>query len=202
MDMVPDMGGSLRTRVLVDANVLFKRATRDWLGLLSTDETPTPFVVYWTEDILAEAIYQLRKRNPTWDGAKISSIRDRIAETFETGRVSDFTVDSGYQGPDPHDAHVAGAARACDADVLLTFNVKDLAPDTADALPYEVMTPDDLFVVVDDAFPGLVHSCVRRQVAYWGIRRDNPEIVESLQRADCPEFAGRVLTHLQRIALQ
>lgn len=46
----------MSTRVLVDANVLYSRTLRDWLALLYL-ESDSFFSVYWTEDILAEAMY-------------------------------------------------------------------------------------------------------------------------------------------------
>lgn len=88
-------------RVFLDANVLYSRTVRDWLGLLYIDEVfEPPFHAFWSEDVLAEAMYHLRQNNPTWDGAKVAVVRDRIAGTFEDGRVTDFVVDGSYGGPD------------------------------------------------------------------------------------------------------
>lgn len=51
----------IATSVFVDANVHFSRTRRDWIGLLSTTPDDPPFHVYWTEDIVAEVIRNLRK---------------------------------------------------------------------------------------------------------------------------------------------
>lgn len=41
--------GLYTNRVVLDSNVLFSRATRDWFGLLTTSEhIVAPFKVYWT----------------------------------------------------------------------------------------------------------------------------------------------------------
>ena len=191
------MGGLRTQRVLVDANVLYSRTVRDWLGLLYTVPESEPFLVCWTEDILAETLYHLRKKHPTWDGGRIAHVRDAIAGTFEAGRITDFTVEPGTV---VHDAHVAAAAKACGAEILLTFNEKDFA-DANHEMHYEVMTPDTFFGLVDDADPSLVAACARKQIEYWS-KRGEVRLVESLQDAGCPAFAERVLHHLQRQALQ
>lgn len=86
------MSGGLQ-RVFVDSNVFYSRTARDWLGLLCTDEHfGAPIVVCWSEDVMAEAMHHLRKKNPTWDGRKISEIRDRIEATFGNGVTSPSSI--------------------------------------------------------------------------------------------------------------
>lgn len=198
------MSGPPGGGVFVDSNVFYSRTQRDWLGLMHTrpDHLP-PFAVRWTEDVLADVIHHLRKQRPNAPGAAMAAIRDRIAATFETGRVTDFVIDGSYRGPDPHDAHVHAAAVACRAAYLLTNNTSDFPEDASDPLPYEVIQPDDFFVLVDDANPELVAECVEEQIRYWA--RHSPgdiDLVGPLERAVCPAFAARVRTHLQRRALR
>lgn len=195
------MGGQL-ARVFVDANVLYSKTLRDWVGLLYTDEErAAPFEVYWSEDVLAEAMYHLRKDHPEWDGAKFAVMRDRIAQTFEVGRVTDYEVDGSYRGADRHDAHVHAAAVACGADYLLTCNVGDFSGEGADELPYEVVAPDDLFVLVDRSAPELVNACIDRQISHHQNRHGHVDLDGALKRAGCPAFAEVVLGHLRERAL-
>lgn len=153
-------------RVFVDANVWYSRTLRDWLGMLYTTPDTPPFVVCWSEDVLAEAIYRLRKTHPEWDGSRITTIRDRIAGTFEGGRVDDYATDTEYLGRDPDDAHVHAAAVAGRADYLITFNTKDFQGND-DVAPYEVLTPDDFLVLVDTAMPGLVDRVTQLMSNHW-----------------------------------
>ena len=128
----------------------------------------------------------------------MAAIRDRIAATFETGRVTDFIIDGSYRGPDPDDAHVHAAAIACRAAYLLTNNTKDFPEDASDPLPYEVIRPDDFFAVVDDANPELVAECVEEQIRYWARRSPSDiDLIDPLEQAACPAFAARLRTHLQ-----
>ncbi len=189
-------------KVFIDANVLYSRTVRDWLGLLYTDDTSDPpFYVFWSEDVMAEAIHHLRHNNPSWTGQRIATIRDRIAQTFQDGRVTDFAVDGSYAGPDPADAHVHAACLACRADYLLTENGRDFPQPLADSLAYEVLSPDEFFVLVDEVAPRLVDRAIQRQIAYWSAKMDDVDLSGSLIKANCPTFAGRVVRHLQRQAL-
>lgn len=183
--------------VFVDANVWYSRTLRDWIGLLYTTPEDAPFVVHWTEDVLAELIYHLRREHPDWDGSRITTIRDRLAGTFEAGRVEDFTVDGSYAGRDAHDAQVHAGAVACRADVLVTCDVTGFVWDE-NTSTYEVMHPDSFLVLVDDSNPGLVAAVVERMCAYWVRRCGEADLPAGLRLAGCPQFADRVLGHLRR----
>lgn len=183
-------------RILADSNVLYSKCLRDWLGVLVTREIPAGFVVYWTEEIVADVIKHLRRNHPNWDGRRTVQIRDRIARTFWNGRVEDFVVDGSYRGKDPEDAHVHAAAVACGADYLVSCNVRDFP--SLDTLPYEVLSPDEFFVLVDDASPSLVRLAVLDQLDYWINRDGEADLPAQLRRSGCPRFAERVRRHLQR----
>lgn len=183
--------------VFVDANVWYSRTLRDWFGMLYTTPEAPMFVVHWTEDVLAELIYHLRKKNPDWAGGRITRIRDRLAGTFEAGRVDDFSMDSRYAGADPHDAHVHAAAVGCGADVLVTIDSTGFVWD-AGTSPYEVMHPDDFFLLVDDSSPGLVAEVVKRMCDHWIRQTGEADLPDRLRTAGCPQFAQRVTSHLQR----
>lgn len=194
---VADVQGVGPYRVFVDANIWYSRTLRDWFGMLYTTPDSPPFVVHWTEDVLAELIFHLRKEHPDWSGARITTIRDRMAGTFEAGRVDDFTVDKSYVGKDAHDAHVHAAAVACGADVLVTCDLDGFVWNE-NTSPYEVMHPDDFLLLVDDSNPELVAEVVGRMCAYWLDRSGEADLPSRLRRADCPKFADRVRKHLHR----
>ena len=186
------------TRVLADANVLFSRTLRDWLLMIQLETGAGPYRVYWTEDILAETMYQLRRKNPGWDGATTSTIRDRITAVLEGGRIEDFAVDGTFSG-DPNDQHVHAAAIAGDIDVVLTADRGFFAEGDADSLPYEVYLPDEFFVLVDDSVPRVVSEVATRQVEYHVRRSGAVDLCAALRRAGCPEFAERVRRHVQHM---
>lgn len=172
----------------------YSRTLRDWLGMLYVTPEAPPFHVQWTDDVLAELLYHLRKRHPPWGGDRISGIRDQIAGTFEIGRVKDFEIGDDYRGRDPFDAHVHAAAVACQADVLLTANVNDFEWDEQN-MPYEVQEPDEFLVLVDDSWPELVSDVAVQMCGYW-LRRSTEADFLRLTNAGCPQFADRVRRHL------
>ncbi|WP_024286079.1 hypothetical protein [Cellulomonas sp. KRMCY2] len=193
------MQGAGPYAVFVDADVWFSRTLRNWFGMLCTTPESPLFVVHWTEDVLAELIHHLRKTHPDWPGSRITDLRDRLSGTFEAGRVEEFTIDATYRGDDSGDAHVHAAAVACGADVLVTCNVGDFEWDE-NTSPYEVMHPDDILVLVDDSSPELVARVTAAMSEYWVRRAGEADLPQPLRTAGCPQFADRVLTHLQRMA--
>lgn len=188
------MRGVGRHAVFVDANVLYSRTHRDWLALLYLESET--FQVFWSEDVVTETIYHLRKDHPGWGGAQIAAVRQSICRTFEVGRVDDYVIDPSTTQRDVGDAHVHAAAVACDADILLTSNVADFAKDA----PYEVMRPDAFFELVGASDPAAVRRVVRKQVDYWFRRRGSCDLPAMLVSAECPRFADQVVAHLQALA--
>lgn len=193
------MGMGCPTRVFFDANVWFSRTRRDWLGMLYVVPDDPPFQVFWTEDVLAELLSSLRDRHPGWDGGRITGIRDRLASTFEVGRVGDFKIDGSYLGRDPGDAHVHAAAVACGAQYLVTCNTKDFHWDQ-DESAYDVLHPDDFLMLVAETTPTVVHQVIREMSAYWFQRQGWSDLPRQLISAECPQFAARVRTYLQAMA--
>lgn len=189
------------TRVLVDANVLYSKTLRDWLGIIYCCSDGGLYYVYWTEDIVAEALYRLRRKYPQWNGRRITAIRDAITRTFEDGRVDDFVVDDDYPGRDIHDKHVHAAALACAADVLLSCD-KDFVTGNVDLdhMPYDVFTPDEFFVLADDSAPHWIAAATRDQTDYRRARGERADLAARLQTAGCPVFAERVRRHQSRLS--
>lgn len=194
---MPDVGWTGPASVFVDANVWYSRTRRDWLGMLYTVPHSPPFQVHWTEDVLAEVLHSLRKAHPDWEGGRLTGIRDKLAGTFEVGRVADFSVDGTYRGPDPHDAHIHAAAIACRAELLVTCNIADFQWDENES-PYEVVHPDDFLILVDDTVPALVGDVAEEMHRYWFGRQGESNLPQQLRKAECPRFAERVRRHLLR----
>lgn len=160
--------------------------------MLATETEGDLYTVLWTDDILTECTYHLRKANPRWEGGKISRIRESIEEVFPDGRVRDFVVEGGAL--DEGDQHVHAAAVAGRADFVLTMNVKDFPG--GDECPYEVYTPGEFFTLVWDSAPGLVERVSRKMDRYWSGKGHPYSVAERLRSAEksaaMKEFARRV----------
>ncbi|MGW4477554.1 PIN domain-containing protein [Rhodococcus triatomae] len=187
------------TRVLVDANILLSRTLRDWLALLYLHSAAGVFEVLWTDDIMAEVRYHLRKRFPLHDDEQIGGVCRRIEATFATGHVTGYAVGADASYVDVDDAHVHCAAIHAGADILLTNNVADFRD--LDSLPYEIYTADEFFELVDDSAPRVVRTVAGEQLTYYVQRAKGTPVSlpDSLKRADAPRFAERVRRHLQCI---
>lgn len=190
--------GTLTTTVLVDANVLYSKTLRDWLALcyLQIDGW---FEVMWTEDILSEVLYHLRKDKPEAPERAIGGLRDKLAETFSSGRITGYEIkpDESYPA-DLYDAHVHAAAIHAEVDFVLTADkgFEDLEEDL-DGLPYEVHCPDSFFCLLDDSSPQAIQAVLLQQLEYWTTRQRPFNLVTQLERAGAPEFAKRIRRYLQ-----
>ena len=191
-------------RVFVDANVLVSRTCRDWLLLLRRDNEGM-FQLHSTEDVLAEVLRSLRKRNPRLPGGVVHQLAQRIRACVDEV-LSDFSGEETFTGSDAGDYHVHAAAIGSRADILLTAN--DPADFTAapDDEPYEIMHPDDFFLLVADSNPCCVHPIVENQFRYWSARAEREgdacQLDGALRRAGCPQFADRVQAALREMAVR
>lgn len=188
-------------RIFVDANVLMSRTIRDWLCLLRVESTGGMFTLVTSEDVLAEVEYHLRRKLPDADGEVIVSLREKIVSSFDE-------VLSGFQGNlpnptnDPNDQHVHCAAVASGAEILLTLDsgfVK-LEAHSLDDLSYEVMTPDSLFVLIDDSASRIVRRTTVKQLAYWQAQKISNGLTSNLRNSKCELFADRVESHLKNLS--
>lgn len=183
-------------RVLPDSNVLHSRTIRDWILLIALHPGEL-FHVYYSEDIIAETIATIRRRNPALDGGALTRIHDRLVGSMHD-RVSEYPIVLHPDIQDPKDQHVHSAAIAAGIDYLVTgdSDFTGLPAPTIDDLPYEIHTPDSFLITVDDHHPQVVRAVTLQQHEYW-TGRGCQNIATVLQQSSCPLFANRVRGHLR-----
>lgn len=187
------------TIVLLDANILYSRTLRDWIALLQI-EAPSVFSVAWTEDIMVETLYHLRKKHPLWSEKQVGGMRRNLEKAFTGGQITDYQVDPATKYPDVGDAHVHAAAVHGAVDIVVTANGKDFP--ATDDLNYEIYPPDDFLILVDDAAPKAVRAVTEQQLRHYHQRSSGNEGVDlplRLKNAKAPMFAARVREHLQHV---
>ncbi|MDO8150109.1 PIN domain-containing protein [Isoptericola sp. b408] len=186
-------------RILVDANVLYSRSLRDWLFLLEAGSNHNIFVTCYTEDIRVETLNNLRKDHPDMDGKALTVVSDRIAKSMWE-RIEDYPAIPDAPIADPYDRHVHAAAVAGGVDKLLTCDggFLKLPEPVTDGLPYEICTPEELFLLVDDGHPDVVRDVARHQWEYHRKKDPSADLPSYLARAGCPQFAKRVRLHIER----
>lgn len=179
-------------RVFVDSNVLVSRAIRDWLFLLR-HETDGMFQTHSTVDVIAESVRAVRRMKPRLDGAITHELQRRLIENLDEIQAT-FDGTLPFAGRDRDDFHVHAAAVASHADILLTSNGRDFGDPAT--LPYDIWTPDEFFVLVDDSAPAHVARVTADQHRYWSAKPSQRNLADALVAADCPRFAARVARHV------
>jgi predicted nucleic acid-binding protein len=191
------------TVVLLDANVLYSRALRDWICLSALRCADNMFRIRWSEDILSEWMYNYRRKNPHLSDQSVGGMRRRLEAAFPSAMVTGYAVDPQTSAvKDKNDAHVHAAALAAGVDIVVSANVKDFSEDPDD-LDYEVWTPDDFLCLVDDSSPSAVQKVLSEQLEYWRAKRPGsvPDLPLALEDANAAQFADRIRCHLKHFAL-
>ena len=109
---------------LYDANVLYPGSLRDLMIRLGCSGL---YQAKWTEHILDEAFAAIASEQPEI-AQKLDKPRERMKQAMQA--IPDVTV-TGYEDlipsldlPDPDNRHVLAAAIACNAQVVVTSNVR------------------------------------------------------------------------------
>ncbi len=164
------------------------------------NQVGTMFQLHTTHDVIAEALYRLRRKNPEWNGSVTARLHDIFVENVDEV-LGEFDASIDFDGSDANDRHVHAAAVHCKADILLTNDggFSTLAGNVD--LSYSVYSADDFFVLIDDSAALSVRAVVDEQRAYWSRRATAGEtpmgLVEALTKSGCPAFAARVHEHLR-----
>jgi predicted nucleic acid-binding protein len=149
----------------------------------------------WSADIIEELERNLLKNGERAD--LVSKRIDTMTAYFPDAMVDGYGALIEGMTCDPKDRHVLAAAVRANAEVLVTFNLKDFPADSTAAFEIEVVHPDDFLLDQLDLFPGLVVGTLRHLIRIY----DSPpvsmdELLQSLTRAGVPKFANEVPRYL------
>lgn len=194
-------------RVFIDANILFSKTLRDWFFLLRVETAGNMFTLITSEDALVEAQYSFRKRNPYVSGRLVTNIRKKTAE-FCDDVIEDYPGKASGPFLDRYDLHIHSAAVAAGCHMLVTQDrgFLNLPEEHKDELAYEILSPDEFLLLVDDSASQFVSSVTSQQSSYWVKRRLDGEAIcdisldAALGKSGCPKFAARVRRHLKNLA--
>jgi predicted nucleic acid-binding protein len=181
---------------VLDACVLYPASLRDLLLRLAAAEA---YDLVWSERILEEA-----RRNLVADGRATAEgaqrLVDAMREAFDGAAVDDAVIGrlKHAMGCDSKDNHVAAAAVAAGAELIITSNLKDFSAEALDPLGIEAVSPDDFLDVLFHISPAATVDLLRRQAADL---RNPPmtfdEVLDRLERT-VPSFVAQV----RRFALE
>lgn len=172
-------------RVLLDACVLFPSLVR---GIMTETAKENLFVPVWSDRIFDEWRIAIARQHGLDAEGEVIAVQSELTRWFPAAAVNapqDFEVQVNL--PDPADAHVLGSAVAGNAEILLTFNLRDFPRRIVEPMGIEVRHPDSyLWRLLGDAPDKAAEATSRALDA----ARIEPECHRAaLKRAKLPRFA-------------
>ena len=171
--------------VVYDAGVLYPAPLRDLLMRLAVTDL---YQAHWTDHIHQEWINALLKTGQYQREQleKIKYLMDiHVRDAMVTGYedlINALTL------PDPNDRHVLAAAIRCQADAIVTFNLKDFPAQALQPYSIEVIHPDDFIYYQLDLSPEIVCQAIKRQrAALKNPPKTASELLSILQKQQLPK---------------
>ena len=179
--------------VFYDACVLYPAPLRDLLVRLAMMGV---FRAKWTQQIHEEWIRNALKKNPHLTRERLDMTASKMNEAVMDSLVSDYEpLIAGLQLPDTNDRHVLAAAIKGQAEVILTFNLKDFPTDYLSQFNVWAQHPDEFMSDLLDIAPGEVLLATRQQrAALKNPPRTVDEFLDTLLRQQLP----RTVAYLKR----
>lgn len=129
---------------ILDANVLYPAPLRDYLLHLANLEMYKP---KWTKVIQEEWIMNLLLNRPDLKRESLEKTRDAMNAAFPDSNITNFEeIINSLSLPDINDRHILAAAIRINADVIVTFNLKDFPVDYLKSYDIEVQHPDEFII--------------------------------------------------------
>jgi hypothetical protein len=166
---------SPRFTAILDACVLYPAPLRDLLLHLASAGLYKP---KWTERIQEEWQRSLLLNRPDIKPEQLKRTADAMTAAFPDGNIEDYEELIGSLiMPDPDDRHVLAAAVRCQADVIVTVNLKDFPNGYLGQFNIEAQHPDYLISNLIDLNPATALGAFQLQVSYL---RNPPMAVEEV----------------------
>ena len=176
---------------LFDACVLYPAPLRDLLlSVALTDQ----FRAKWTQEIEDEWTRNLRLNRPDLDPAHLQRTVDLMRQAVPDCLVENYQdLIPSLELPDENDRHVLAAAIKCQADVIVTFNLRDFPDQAVQPFEIETQTPDIFLSHLFDLNIPLFCGAVRQQRE----RLTRPpmtidDLLETFYRQGLPLTAGKL----------
>lgn len=177
---------------LFDTNVLYGALLNDFVLWLADRGLFRPL---WSADIIEELRVNLLEHgeDPELVEKRVAAMTTYFPDAMVTGYES---LINGL-ACDEKDRHVLAAAIRANAEVLVTFNVKDFPPESVATFDIEIVHPDDFLLDQLDLYPGPTVGTFRQLVETY----DSPEMTSedlllSLSRT-VPGFSAALRDHLE-----
>ena len=155
------MAGALRA--FLDASVIYPASLRDLLMRLTMAEL---FQARWSSRVHEEWMRAVLRDRSDLTFFQLDSARAAMDDHAEDCLVTGYEPLIGSLTlPDPEDRHVLAAAIVAEADVIVTYNLRDFPADALYRYKIEAQHPDEFVSRVIDLTPTVAVDVVRAQRA-------------------------------------
>lgn len=159
------------------------------------------FRARWTTQIHDEWIHNLLEQRPDISEAQLRRTADLMNQAVPDCRVENYEdlIDS-LKLPDPDDRHVLAAVIKCQADVIVTNNLKDFPEEVLNRYEIDAQSPDVFLNHLFDLNPTVFCRSIRLQRE----RLRNPsftaeELLESFYRQGLPLTVNKLRQEIELI---
>jgi|SRR5690554_451723 len=176
--------------VVYDACVLYPAPLRDTLMRLALTDL---FKAHWTDHIHEEWINALLRRKK-YSRETLERVKDLMDKSVRDAKVHNYEpLINSLTLPDANDLHVLAAAIRCNANAIVTFNLKDFPEESVRPYDIDVIHPDDFILYQIDMAPMVCCRAIHAQRAAL----KNPEIdvttlLAILQKQQLPQTVSRL----------
>lgn len=180
--------------VIYDANVLYPAPLRDFLMRLALLDL---FQARWTDQIHEEWINALL-REGKHNRDNLEKVRELMDSHVRDARVTGYEpLIESLSLPDPNDRHVLAAAIRCNADAIVTYNLKDFPLEELDKYSIEAIHPDDFIYYQIELSPRIVCEAVRSlRAALKKPALSEEELLAMLQKQQLPQTCSALKEYI------
>jgi predicted nucleic acid-binding protein len=181
---------------ILDACVLYPAPVRDLLLQLGSSYLYKPM---WTEVIQEEWVRNLLLKRPDLTREQLQKTVALMNQCFPDSNVENFEeLIPSFTLPDPDDRHLLAAAVRCRADVVITYNLRDLPADYLGRYDVEPQHPDQFISNLVDLNPEEAVNAFRRQIANLRNPPKSPQhVIEMLRRLELRKTCDKLVSLLK-----
>ena len=153
---------SQKFTAVLDACVLYPAPIRDILLSLASEEM---FKVKWSKMIQEEWLRNLLKNRDDLKKEQLNQTIEAMNSAFPDADVEGFEdLIASIKLPDKDDRHVVACAIKCNADAIITFNIKDFPSKKLSKYDIEIQKPDRLISNLIDVNPYMASKAFNKMV--------------------------------------
>ena len=183
---------------IYDASVLYPAPLRDLLMQLALSDL---YKAHWTNDIHDEWIRNVLINRPDLTAEQLQRTRELMDTSVRDCLVENYrALIPALELPDPDDRHVLAAAIVANADVIVTFNLRDFPHEDLENYGIKAQHPDEFVGHLTDLAPSAVCSAAASVRA----RLRNPprsagEYIDTIEQQQLPRTAAALRTFEHQI---